>query len=214
MPLKRTDWNIVGDTVTVKIEYGTKGGKTTDESGDERGPARHIIMPLSMAERLHHYRENVRPANRSNFVRAHSTTPVERRKLATANPCQLFLSDSNGRPIQKHTLYDAWSSVSFLPFEGWSPHGGRHYWACETLLDSIKKKATALGFALNGATNSNWINSCANDTLMMVIKPQLGHLSQATTELYLKWAFLGSAQVDLNDRYQAALDADTETLNG
>jgi integrase len=214
LPLNRTAWNIQGDTVTVKIEFGTKGGKTTDENEDERGPSRYVTMPISMAERLHHYRENIRPANRSTFVKANSTTPVERRELAKTNPRQLFLSDSNGRPIQDHTLYDAWTKVSHLPFKGWSPHGGRHYWSCDKLLSTIKKNAAALGSPLNSATSSNWITGCANDTLMMVIKPQLGHVSAATTEKYLKWVLQASAQVDLNDRYQAALDADTGESNG
>lgn len=214
LPLSRADWNVIGDTVTVKIEYSTKGGKTTDENGDELGPSRHITMPLAMAERLDNYRKNVRPTNRSIFVKANSSTPVERRELAKANPRQLFLSDSNGRPIQDHTLYDAWTNVSYLPFEGWSPHGGRHYWACDRLLSAIKKNAAALGSALNAATSNNWITGCANDTMMMVIKPQLGHVSAATTEEYLKWVLQASAQVDLNDGYQAALDAGTEASNG
>lgn len=214
LPDSRNDWNINGDTVTIKLEYGTKGGKTTDENGDERGPSRHITMPLALAERLDAYRRNVRPANRSNYVRANSSNPTERRELAKANPRQLFLSDSNGLPIQDHTLYDAWTNVSYLPFDGWSPHGGRHYWACNTLLSSIKKNAAALGSALNAATNSNWITGCANDTMMMVIKPQLGHVSSVTTEQYLKWVLKAFAQVDLNDGYQAALDADMVPSNG
>ncbi len=171
-------------------------------------------MHLAMAERLHDYRENVRLANRSIFVKANSSTPVERRELAKANPRQLFLSDSNGLPIQHHTLYDAWTNVSYLPFEGWSPHGGRHYWACNTLLTSIKKIAVALGSELNMTTSSNWITGCANDTVMMVIKPQLGHVGAATTEQYLKWVLQASAQVDLNDGYQSALDADMGPING
>lgn len=214
LPESRNDWNVNGDTVTVKLEYGTKGSKTIDENGDERGPARNITMPIALAERLDHYRKNVRLANRSKFVRANSSTPAERRELAKANPRQLFLSDSNGLHIKDHTLYEAWTNVSYLPFDGWSPHGGRHYWACTTLLAAIRRNAAALGSSLNAATSSNWITGCANDTLMMVIKPQLGHVSSATTEQYLKWVLNASAQVNLNDGYQAALDADMEPSNG
>lgn len=105
LPESSDDWNINGDTVTVKLEYGTKGGKTPDENGDERGPSRYITMPLAMAERLNKYRKNVRPINRSKFVKANSSTSTERRELAKANQRQLFLSDSNGLPIQDHTLY-------------------------------------------------------------------------------------------------------------
>ncbi len=214
LPLSRNDWNINDDTVTVKIGYGSKGGKTTDENGDECGPSRYITMPVSMAERLHHYRENILPANRSNLARENTTAPVERRELAKAITRQLFLSDTNGRPIQNHTLYDAWTNVSDRPFQGWSPHCGRHYWACETLLRAIKKNAAALGFPLHVAPSSNWITDCANDTLMMVIKPQLGYVSAATTKQYLKWVFQAFAQADLNDHYQAALDADMGVSNG
>jgi integrase len=214
LPLNKADWNIKGDTVTVKIEYGAKGGKTTDNKGDERGPSRNITMPLSMAERLHHYRENIRPTIRSIFVKANSSTPAERRELAKANPRQLFLGDSSGLPIQNHTLYDAWTKLSYLPFKGWSPHCGRHYWACETLLEAIEKNAVALGSTLNAATSSNWITGCANDTVMLKIQPQLGHISQATTERYLQWVLQTSAQMDLNDGYQAALDEIILSSNG
>lgn len=214
LPESRKDWNVNGDTVTVKIEYGTKGGKTTDSNGEEIGPSRYITMPMDMAERLDKYRTNVRPINRSIFVKANSSTPAERRELARVNPRQLFLSDSNGKPIQDHTLYDAWTNISYLPFEGWSPHGGRHYWACFTLLAAIRKNAASLGSGLNAATNSNWVIGCANDTMMMRIKPQLGHVNAATTEQYLKWVLNASAQVDLNDGYQAALDADMGPSNG
>lgn len=214
LPLSRADWNINGDTVTVKIGYGAKGGKTNDIDGEELGPPRFITMPLSMAERLHQYRANIRPANRSIFVRANSTTPVERRELAKTNPRQLFLSDTNGRPIQYYTLYAAWTGVSCMPFKGWSPHCGRHYWACDKLLSAVKQNAAALGSPLNASTSSNWITGCVNDTIMLVIQPQLGHVSADTTEQYLKWVLQVSAQMGLNDRYQAALDADTGTSNG
>lgn len=214
LPERRDEWNVHGETVTVKLAYGTKGSKTTDENGEKVGPSRFITMPLALAKRLDDYRANVRPTNRSIFVKANASTPAERRELAKTKPRQLFLSDSNGIPIKAKTLNDAWSHVSYLPFEGWSPHLGRHYWACTTLLDAIKKNSVALGSQVSSATSNNWITGCANDTIMMMIKPQLGHVNQATTEQYLAWVLKSFAQVNLNDGYQAALDAEMGPSNG
>jgi integrase len=214
LPFNRDEWEVVGENAKVLIQYGAKGEKATDENGEKRGPARYIKVPLSMAERLHHYRENIRPNSRSTFVKANSSTPTERRELARTNPRQLFLSDSNGRPIRAKTLYTAWTTVSYVPFIGWSPHGGRHFWSCTTLIAAVNRNAAALGSPLNSGTNTNWILGCVNDTLMMEIQPQLGHVSSDITEQYLQWALQASAQVDLNDGYQAALDASIEVSNG
>lgn len=209
LPLSRHDWNVNGDTVSVRLEYGTKGGKISDD-GDERGPARYIEMPFAMAERLHRYRENNRLGNRSKFVKANSKTVAERRELIKANPPQLFLSDSNGSIIQSHTLYDAWAHVSWLPAEGWSPQGGRHFWACETLLNGLRRHAIA----------TDWVKGYDQSIMVMmmalVIEPQLGHVSAGTAQQYFTWVhkactqidFKAEAQVALNDGWQALLDAE------
>ena len=205
LPLLRSDWAVIGQTVSVTIRYGTKGSKYPDDTGEVRGPSRVVVFPVELAEKIHAYREFVRPGNRSLHVKGASTL-VERRARRDTDPRQLFLSDFNGRPIQAHSLYEAWTSVRNVPFEGWSPHGGRHYWACKTLLRAVKRQADAVGIAVNAAS-SNWITGCVNDALLLEVKPQLGHVDVKTSELYLAWVARAYQQTLQSDDYAAALEA-------
>lgn len=223
LPLDRSDWLIRGDSVTVTIEYGTKGTKTRegDDSveDDERGPARSIVMPLSLAEKLAHYREFLRPANRAKFVRG-APNDAERRARRRAPNNLLFLSDTTGRPVRASRLYDAWTSASRLPFVGWSPHGGRHFWACKTLIAAIERHRRDAGGNVPAASLSpTWIHGCASDALLLEIKPQLGHVDPSTTELYITWVTKTFAQSDLHDAHLADLEGVAvseleEVLNG
>lgn len=210
LPLDRKDWLVRGESVTVTIEYGTKGAKTYEdddlEEGGERGPARSIVMPLSLAEKLAHYREYMRPGNRSTFVRGASNDAERRARRRTPNNL-LFLSDTTGRPVKASRLYEAWTGASRRPFAGWSPHGGRHYWACKTLIAAIERhRRTAGANAPAVSLSPTWITGCANDALLLEIKPQLGHIDPATTELYIKWVTQTFSQAELHDAHLADLE--------
>lgn len=212
LPIDRADWQVRGDNVTVAIMYGTKGGKDEDEEGLEYGPSRSITFPLSLAERLAHYREFVRPVNWSKYVRA-AKTDVERRERRRNQPKRLFLSDAIGRPVTASRLYEAWVHASRCPFPGWSPHGGRHYWACKTLIKAIERHRLAVEGSAGelSALSPTWITGCATDTLMLEIRPQLGHIDLATTEMYIQWVTQTYAQSALHDAHLADLEGIAET---
>lgn len=206
LPIARSEWQVIGEKVTVQIAYGTKGGKNEDESGDELGPARSITMPLGLAERLAHYREFVRPRNRAIYVRA-AADDAERRARRRSAPKQLFLSDSKGIPVSAHRLYEAWTRASRSPFAGWSPHPGRHYWACKALIAAIERHRQAMASrGVNGPLTPTWVTGCATDALMLEIKPQLGHVDLATTEMYIGWVAEIYKQTELHDSYLADLE--------
>jgi integrase len=183
LPESKQEWNILGDQIQIRICYGAKGPKYPTEDGD-RGPGRVITMPLALAERIHEYRTIRRPIQRGRYVKA-ATSQSERRERAREKVTRLFLSDDTGEPISANALYDAWKNEGDLPFAAWSPHLGRHYWSCKTLLQEHKKHLALLksGQKIPG----DWTTGLSTDTLSMIIQPQLGHLSERTSQGYLVW---------------------------
>lgn len=206
LPRDRSDWAVRGAKVTVKIMYGTKGSKIEETDGSQRGPERSIVMPLELAERFADYRELVRPGNRATFVRQ-AANDSERRARRREKIDRLFLSDDTGEPVKAGRLYEAWTSVSRVPFKGWSPHGGRHYWACKTLIAAIERHRKAI--STPGAVTSlspNWISGCATDAMMLEIKPQLGHVDVVTSEKYIGWVTQTYEAAELHDAHLADLE--------
>lgn len=204
LPLDRSDWEIIGDQVQVLIKYGTKGPKYPGPDGEE-GPPRKIAMPISVAERLHAYRELRRPKARAQYVR-NAKTQEERRKRQREKLKELFLSDATGLPYTPQVIYEAWTAVKALPYKGWSPHAGRHYWACKTLLKALECRTKTMALA-HDLLPSGWISDSATDTLNLVIRPQLGHLSPETSRLYLVWVERTFILCSLHCAYEQSLEA-------
>lgn len=212
LPLLRENWNITADRVVVTIRYGAKGGpKYSDKFGDEAGPPRNIEMPLGLAERIHAYREFKRKANRSTYVRSGTTAAEQARRRAEREP-RLFLSDFDGTPVRAHTLYDAWANVRPIPFLGWTVHLGRDWWACKTLLTAVAREAVAANLSRSEPLGVGWMRGAATDAIRMEIQPQLGHVDEKTTELYLQWVINSFDRGVLDDTYQASLEQVCEEI--
>lgn len=205
LPLENNRWRTKGDFVDVLIKHGTKGTKFRDEHGDLVGPSRYIQVPIALAESLAHYREFVRPGLRAAYVR-NAASPQERRSRMAKPPKQLFLSDATGAPITALRLYEAWTSAGRLPYKGWAPHQGRHYWACKTLLESLKPSDRPTPHQ-EGSAALDWISGSGMSVIQIVIRPQLGHLSAETTNAYLGWAYRALTTTQLQDEYASALEA-------
>lgn len=204
LPLSRSDWQVFGSQVEVVIKYGTKGSKHPGPDGLE-GPPRKIAIPLSVAEKLHQYREFRRPKARAQYIRS-ATSPEERKSRQRQTVKQLFLSDVTGEPISAQVLYEAWTAVSALPYKGWSPHMGRDYWACKKMLEAMERRTRMLGHNLSQVP-SGWISDSAVDTLNLIIRPQLGHLSVETTQLYIVWVERAFTLTGVSDQYELSLEA-------
>lgn len=205
LPESERDWHRTGDFVNVTIAYGAKGPKTVDENGEECGPPRVIAVPLNLARRLAHYREFIRPGLRATYARA-AYGVEERRRRMRAVCRQLFLSDFTGEAVSAQSLYEAWTQVYSMPFKGWSPHLGRHYWACKTLIDTIEQRAKTLVRPSGYAFPSDWILGSATDTIDMVIQPQLGHVSAKTSQAYLVWVQRAFTMTAMHDEYEQELE--------
>jgi integrase len=184
LPLDQRQWVVIGGNVQVTICYGAKGPKRHPDS--DEGPPRIISVPISLAKKLDTYRSLRRVVLHGRWVQAaKSKSEMQSRRLQPM-PNRLFLSDYTGRPFTDQAFYSGWKNVPSLPYKEWSPHLGRHYWACITLLRSQQEKAASIGKQLDQLPD-DWITSQATTDIQLIIRPQLGHVSDETSQLYLKW---------------------------
>lgn len=213
LPESPGDWEVFGNQVSVSIRFGTKGQDFGEDHGDKIGPKRTIMVPLSLAQKLHEYRRGKRIAARAKWARS-ATTKAEQRSRAAQRSPHLFLSDSTGERITAKSLYEAWTCAGNLPFEGWSPHLGRHYWACKTLLSEAKKRAEHIASRVDRLP-VDWITANSRSDIQLLIKPQLGHVSLETTEMYLTWVARIFAGGEMQIQYADHLDRiEQETQGG
>ncbi len=206
LPEKKSDWRVTGSEVAVKIEYGAKGPKRYNEHGDLVGPQRTIFIPISLAEKLHAYRETKRLKYFATYVKKGETQQERNERMKNPFP-QLFLSDFTGRPVSYQTFYDAWTEASRLPFPGWSPHPGRHYWACRELLRELERKFSALKMMEKSQVPIDWIRGNVQDVIQLRIQPQLGHIDEGTTEKYIAWAIQQYRGGQINEEFERALES-------
>lgn len=182
LPLDPSDWEVVNPTqpphlqeVVIKVEWGCKGQTlaTCPETGDERKAGRSIRVPRMLALEWHRYRQKDRV--KAVAKRLAGLKGKEREKVA-ASLVHLFLRDDNGQRWTGKAFYDAWASVP-REFPGeWHPHTGRHWWACMTLWDEVQR------LDAEGLGKENLLS-----IITTRIQPQLGHVSEETTMLYLRW---------------------------
>ena len=189
LPLDPSDWIIANPTapedeqeVRIAIRYGTKGPDYGRNHGDKIGPSREILIPLSLARKWHDYRQKERSFAFAKWMRGYKGESARRSRAGDS--VHLFLRDSDGASFKGFELYDAWTGVE-LPLKGWSPHKGRHWWACSILWRELKKYEN-IG-QLSNETAAALIENSALSIIRLQIQPQLGHASAETTMIYLRW---------------------------
>jgi integrase len=183
LPLERGDWQIRGQIVKVLIRAGTKGHRNSP--ADLNGPPRWVSLPLELAEKLHRYREEVRVSQLARWIRSGTTDEERARRRRAAPPSRLFLGEVSNRPFTARMLRRAWSETPGCP-NGWSPHKGRHYFACQKLIEVTTERANAAAQRLD-MLNSDWLTGALNNDIQMIIRPLLGHVSEETTRHYIQW---------------------------
>ena len=192
LPANKSEWRIVdgGSYVQVLIRAGNKGGnKQLDEEGElTRHPTgRRIHLPIALAEKLKDYADTTRLIARARYVRAENVPMAERNRRAREKlPLRLFLGDFLGVPFTAQTLRNVWKCPS-RPMDEWSPHLGRHYYACYFLLVRIEEQAAMLK-NLDRKTAMLVASSPAFvDNYWQALQQQLGHIDKETTERYTTW---------------------------
>lgn len=108
------------------------------------------------------------------------------RRPGDALPLELFLSEQTGEPITPSALYKSWHDCASLPFKGFSPHIGRHTFACLTLLRLIRDETALIERSVHLVPKAVVFQHATN-LIDIYIRPVLGHVSSATTERYLDW---------------------------
>lgn len=220
LPLDPQDWEIdsskpqADQQVRVTIRYGTKGPDFGSDHGDKIGPERQIHIPLQMAQKLHDYREYVRPqAIRTLLKQARNGREA---KALREGAVRLFLHPQTGERYTGQQIYDGWTAPSVDCPKGWHPHTGRHFWACTLLWRHLQSDA-ALAEALVNASSRSAVSVGIKSALMgtvgdfinLTIKPQLGHVSSETTMIYVQWvADRLKLNLNLMEKYDNALPPD------
>jgi len=164
IPMRPDQWHMMGGAVRFLIIAGTKFGKS-----------RYVTLPTDLAYELHRFRTTRRINALVKWSKAHR---------GAKKPTQMFLSSYDGSPLSGPTIYDAW--ISSRIYDGWSPHLGRHTWACYQLLAELCAEAQMLQVQPSRMPVS-WIEATAQTIISLSIQPNLGHVSEQTTRIYLQW---------------------------
>jgi len=215
LPLNQKDWIISNpdqpeahQLVKVNLEFGTKGPDlVVGEHGDKIGKPELIKVPLAVARRIHAYRENVRPLALNAALRKAKTAAQSKEILAQS--VHLFINPADGMRYNVAKIQYFWKMAkgTHCPYK-WSPHAGRHYWACNALETKMQSHAFLMASILKlpGNSSQHPLMFALKDTAMTVvtmeIQPQLRHSGPDTTAIYLRWLFerIGVA-VDFSTRW-------------
>ena len=122
---------------------------------------------------------------------------------------RLFLSDSRerpGTPISAQSLYLCFHDVWPRP-KKWHPHFGRHVYACSFLLNALEAEAKERKRTLR-EMGADWINSRGLWHLN-TLRMQLGHLSESTTDLYLRWLVTAEGVADVTSDWHQFLSGES-----
>lgn len=207
LPLDPSDWKIINPSqpeemqqIAVEVQLGAKGREFyIDEFGDKVGPQGTIHVPLSLAKRIHAYRNKERLLALKHVTKGVRDLAKARQLLSQS--VHLYLNPKTGKRFTGAQIYEIWTKV-----EGpthWSPHLGRDWWACQYLWQKMQEHI-ALIKQLQSVPNldiSHPLLHALRDTVQTVIQleiqPQLRHVSSHTTEIYLQWLF-NQLRVPLN----------------
>ncbi len=193
LPLNPKEWRIVNSekpiehqAVLVELLFNTKGPEYGRDHGDKIGPRGIIRVPMLLALKLHEYREKVRPKALMLATRK-AKTRTEAEKIRNES-VHLFLDPRSGERYTGADIYECWRSVE-RP-RGWSPHLARDFWACSVLWRHIQEHKTLLEHALEKKVDESVLKTLqlqAESCIQLTIQPQLRHVSQETTMIYLQW---------------------------
>ncbi len=181
MPTAPAQGKLVGDFVMVHLTEGTKYSKPRD-----------IRVELDFAAHLYRYQT-------VGNLKAKSKNSQD-----AGTHQRIFLSEDTGKPISSQVFYEAWTGVE-LPFQGWSPHAGRHYWACTTLLRHLELQTIRAGLLLKQMPDA-WVHEVGRTAIQTIISPQLGHCDESTTLRYLTWLEQHMSVADAYLAYHTYLD--------
>jgi integrase len=170
--------------IPMQLKYGTKG----------RRP-RTIRIPTEYAAEVRRWIEGPR-----------STYVHRMYKRSRERTDRLFVSDSagyEGTPISVDTIYKCFDEVKPRP-RYWHPHLGRHAYACFVILHALTLDAKAAKSKLEDM-DADWVES-RGKWWLKTLSRQLGHASETTTEIYLRWLITASKLAEMAVGWHAYLE--------
>ncbi|MHC2313701.1 integrase [Bradyrhizobium diazoefficiens] len=175
--------------VPMLLEHGTKGGRP-----------RTIRVPLDFARAVRTWIDG--PRNKYVFAFY---------KRTGKRTDKLFVSDAGehaGTPIRRHTIQRCFANVLPRP-KVWSPHKGRHAFACFFVLYALEAEARAHKSTVAGM-GVNWVHNRGTEWLKM-LQRQFGHVDETTTQIYLKWLATAVGLAVMANGWHRFLADDEET---
>ncbi len=180
-------------SVTMQICFGTKGQRIPGDP-EKLGKARSVQVPVPLLKDIHSYISIHRKLCLKQYGRGNPGKSL---------PQEIFLSKHTGEALSYSRFYEIWRTPT-PPFKHFSPHIGRHTWACYTLIEKLKEVAD-----LNSQRDETLTAISANlgESLIDIwIRPQLGHVDSRTTSLYLRWVAEAFEEVSLVSSWFDYLD--------
>lgn len=158
------------------IVFGTKGQRVPGDA-ELKGKPRSLRFNRSFAVELNNYRQLGRRKSLAIFKNKNPTS---------SSPIQIFLDEKTGKPLSKQSIYRAWNKTRPHPIPGWSPHLGRHAFACFLLLRLVNEENSLLSAMAETMPRSQIIVQLEN-LISVFIRPVMGHVDDRTTEGYIEW---------------------------
>lgn len=162
------------------------------------GRPRTVWVPLEYARRVREWIDEKRPTYAYRHFKQHG----ERTDA-------LFLSDrpgADGWPLSPQTIYRCFAEVEPRP-KLWSPHKGRHAFACFFVLHALSTESKPNGGLL--AMGADWVMHRGTYWLR-VLQNQFGHVSEDTTQIYLRWLRTACGMADLASGWHRFLEGDLD----
>lgn len=176
---------VLNSALRVRVHVGNKGKKVSAGSMESVKP-RDVYFPIDLAERIYDYLHGLRSTLILRGIDRIKDKVERQRRMRAPKPTRLWVGEKYGQPFTSNMLYKSWTGVPSCP-TGWHPHVGREFFAVETMVKYAKDLIEARGvFQVSGVNQLGWLDSLISNQIKVILSPLMGHVSDETTQLYLK----------------------------
>lgn len=175
------------DAVPVWVHRGNKGPKVRVGSKEVVKP-RWVYFPVDLADRITHYITEGRTTLILRGINSIKEKSERSRRMKAPRTDRLWIGERYGVPISSAMIYRVWTEVPSCP-ERWHPHIGREFFSVETIVNHMQnllKTRDIMNVA--GVNQLGWLDGLMVNQIRIVLSPLLGHVSEETTQMYLKAA--------------------------
>lgn len=196
--------------IIVQLKYGRKG---PDEgfcplTNDKIASPQELRVPVLLARRLNDYKRGPRLDALERLAASIKNKAARRRALEAS--VHMFLDPKTGEHFTAKDIYNAWTHPALKPPAAhWTVHSARHWWACQAILQHWLKRFSSNPRQLIGDARA--MLGTLEFIIDFRVRPQLGHVSAATTQIYLRW-LRGTLLSDEHLDFEIDLETFTDAL--